>query len=88
MNNQRLYRANSFIRARKERAVIALIKYNVFLRKHSVKTLYSLGSFLTIPNAFKQCTITLLIIHSAFFNKVFKYIHPVGLGFSLEPLNP
>jgi len=23
------------------------------------------SSFLTIPNAFKQCTITLLIIHSA-----------------------
>jgi len=25
------------------------------------------SSFLTIPNAFRQCTITLLIIHSAIF---------------------
>jgi len=31
------------------------------------KNLDVFSSFLTIPNAFKQCTITLLIIHSAIF---------------------
>jgi hypothetical protein len=30
-----------------------------------VKRQSVLGSFLTIPNAFKQCMITLLIVHSA-----------------------
>jgi hypothetical protein len=86
MKDQRLHRANSFIRARKERAGIASIK-QIVIKPLRGKTLSFLGSFLTSPNAFKQCTIALLIFHSAIF-KVLKYIFPGGLGISLEPWNP
>jgi len=68
MNNQRLHRANSFIRAREERAGIVFKNRMLFNRKPAVQTQDVFGSFLTIPNAFKQCTITLLIIHSAISN--------------------
>ncbi len=65
MNNRRLYRANSFIRARKERAGYLLkIQPVTKLQRHANK-LDRVSSFLTIPNAFKQCTVTLPIIHSA-----------------------
>lgn len=68
MNNQRWYRANSCIRARKERTenrhknsgADAHVAFQI-----STMSLAPRCSFLTIPNTFKQCTISLLIIHSA-----------------------
>jgi len=52
MNNWRLHRANSFIRARKERAGNLLKKQHVTnLQRHPNK-LDGVSSFLTIPNAF------------------------------------
>jgi hypothetical protein len=44
-------------------------------KKASGKSQNLLGSFLTIPNAFKQCMITLPIIHFALF-KVLKEKFP------------
>jgi hypothetical protein len=73
MNNQRLRRANSFIRDRKERAGIALIKKLINVTWNAIN-LYVIGSFLTFPNAFKQCTTALLIIHSAIFRALNKNI--------------
>jgi hypothetical protein len=43
----------------------------MLFKKAAVKSQGVLGSFLTIPNTFKQCMITLLIIHSALY-KVLK----------------
>ncbi len=65
MNNQRLHRANSFIRARKERAGNLLKNRMLFDSRSSAQNQDIVGSFLTIPNAFRQCTIPLRIIHSA-----------------------
>jgi len=65
INNRRLYRANSFIRARKERAGKLLKKQDVTKLQRYVNKLGRVNSFLTIPNAFRQCTVTLPIIHSA-----------------------
>jgi len=52
MNNRRLHRANSFIRARKERAGNLLKKQQVTKLQHHVNKLIRFSSFLTIPNAF------------------------------------
>ncbi len=65
MNNRRLYRANSFIRARKERAGKLLKKQHVTKLQRCANKPDRVSSFLTIPNAFRQCTVTLPIIHSA-----------------------
>jgi hypothetical protein len=67
MHNQRLHRANSFIRVRKERAGMLLDKTRCNLRKPVVKRQGVLGSFSAIPNAFKPRTLTLLMIHSAIY---------------------
>jgi hypothetical protein len=48
MNNQRLHRANSFIRARKERAGIAFIK-QVVIRSMRGKNLKGFWLFLNDP---------------------------------------
>ena len=65
MNNRRLYRANSFIRARKERAGYILNKQDDTKLQCYAEKWDRVSSFLTIPNAFRQCTVTLPIIHSA-----------------------
>ena len=65
MNNRRLDRANSFIRARKERAGNLSKKQYVTKLLHYANKLDRVSSFLTIPNAFRQCAVTLPIIHSA-----------------------
>jgi len=65
MNDRRLYRANSFIRARKERADKLLKKKHVTELQRCANKPGRVSSFLTIPNAFRQCTVTLPIIHSA-----------------------
>ncbi len=65
MNNRRLHRANSFIRARKERAGNLFKKQHVTKLQRYANKPDRVSSFLTIPNAFRQCTVTLPIIHSA-----------------------
>ena len=50
---------------------MTLYKTGLNLRNPAVKIQDVFSSFLTIPNAFEQCTITLLINHSAIF-KVLK----------------
>jgi len=52
MNNRRLHRANSFIRARKERAGNTLKIQHVTEFQRYGNKLDRFGSFLTIPNAF------------------------------------
>jgi len=75
MNNRRLNRANSFIRARKERAGNLLKKQYVTKLQHCADKPDRISSFLTIPNAFRQCTVTLPIIHSAI-PKLLREKHP------------
>ena len=67
MNDQRLHRTNSCIRVRNERTVNLYYYKWLFNYTAELKTQNRLGSFVTCPNAFKQCTITMLIIHSAIF---------------------
>jgi hypothetical protein len=68
MNHQRLHRANSCIRERSE--ITALnIKDQVSGNVSSVHVIHiwvTVCFSATLPNAFKQRTISLLIIHSAF----------------------
>ena len=70
MNNQRLHHTNSNIRVRKERTEnIAFDNY--IIRLPILTILIAIRkyrcSILTIPNGFKQCMISLLIIHYAIF---------------------
>ena len=65
MNNRRLDRANSFIRAHKERAGYLLGKQHDTKLQRYANKLDRVSSFLTSPNAFRQRTVTLPIIHSA-----------------------
>jgi hypothetical protein len=68
MNNPQRHRTNSYIRARNEKTVcqysnkcIRQITFLIFsLRIHKNAVFFE-----TIPNAFKQCTMSLQIIHSA-----------------------
>jgi len=67
MKYQRLHRANSCLRQRKAKTavkykqwVIGKVNSIAFMR------IAVMGSFCaTLPNAFRHCAITLLIIHSA-----------------------
>ena len=68
MNHQRLHRANSRIRERSDKTAIN-IKHQVsgnLGNVHEIHTWVITCFSATLPNAFKQRTISLLIIHSAF----------------------
>ena len=68
INAQRLHRANSFIRVRKETAG-KLLEQKRIARLYVYGTIENrVSAFLTNPNAFKQCTITLLTTDEAITN--------------------
>ena len=76
MNNRRLHRANSFIRARKERAGNLLKKQPVIKFKQYNNKLDGVSSFLTIPNAFRQCTKWRYAVDNSFRNsRVFRFLN-------------